>query len=211
MSEQPGKDAADAPKEGGGSQDNNGTPESKGTQDSNGQGVGFPPPVPPSQFGSQSGNGNFGQDPYRQPPVTPYGQSQYSQPGQPPASPYGQPPASPYGQPAASPYGQPPVSPYGQQGYGQPGYYAMPAEPRGMSIASLVCGLASVFLGWFILPQLAAIVLGHLALRREPSGRAMSITGLALGYVCLLGYGLFWIFLTVFAAFAAQYSGGLYP
>jgi hypothetical protein len=78
-----------------------------------------------------------------------------------------------------------------------------------MSIASLVCGLASVFLGWFFfLPQLAAIILGHLALRREPSGKGMSITGLALGYLCLLGYGLFWLFVIVFAA---QYSGGLYP
>jgi hypothetical protein len=36
----------------------------------------------------------------------------------------------------------------------------------------------------------------------------MSITGLALGYLCLLGYGLFWLFVIVFAA---QYSGGLYP
>jgi hypothetical protein len=78
-----------------------------------------------------------------------------------------------------------------------------------MSIASLVCGLTSVFLGWFfLLPQLAAIILGHLALRREPSGKGMSITGLALGYLCLLGYGLFWLFVIVFAA---QYSGGLYP
>ncbi|MBT2514937.1 DUF4190 domain-containing protein [Arthrobacter sp. ISL-30] len=187
------------------------------TADSTGRGQGsdFPPPLPPSRYGAQHGQdqpAQYGQDQpaqYGQPPVSPYGQNQ---PGQPPVSPYGQgqygqPGQPPYGQ-AQSPYGQPPVSPYGPPGYGQPGYYGMPVEPKGMSIASLVCGLASVFLGWFILPQLAAIVLGHLALRREPSGKAMSITGLALGYVCLLGYGLFWIFVIVFAA---QYSGGLYP
>jgi hypothetical protein len=202
MNAHPGKDDADAPRDG------------DATKDSRGQGADFPPPVPPSQFGSQSGQDEFGQDKFDQdqpgqPPVNPYGQGQYGQPGQPPVSPYGQ---GQYGQPpygqAQPPYGQPPVSPYGQPPYGQPGYYGMPVEPKGMSIASLVCGLASVFLGWFILPQLAAIVLGHLALRREPSGKAMSITGLALGYVCLLGYGLFWIFVIVFAA---QYSGGLYP
>lgn len=127
-------------------------------------------------------------DQYGQPPVTPYsqpaGQGQYGQPA--------------YGQ---SPYGLPPVSPYGQAGY-----YGVPVEPKGLSIASLVCGLASVFLGFFILPQLGAIVLGHLALGREPSGKAMSITGLILGYLCLLGYGLFWIFVIVFAAQYAQFN-----
>jgi hypothetical protein len=76
----------------------------------------------------------------------------------------------------------------------------MPAEPKGLSIASMVCGIASVLLGWFLLPQVAAIVTGHLALRREPSGKGMSITGLVLGYLCLLGYGAFWVFVIVAAA-----------
>ena len=176
MSEQPGKDGADAPKEGGG------TPE------------GFEPPTAP----------------YGQPPVSPYGQ-----PGPPPVPPYAQPSVNPYAQPGQpSSYGQPPAAPYGQppvSPYGPPGYYGMPAEPKGMSIASLVCGLASVFLGWFFfLPQLAAIILGHLALRREPSGKGMSITGLALGYLSLLAYaffGLFWLFIVFYAA---QQGGDIY-
>jgi hypothetical protein len=75
----------------------------------------------------------------------------------------------------------------------------MPAEPKGLSIASMVCGIASVMLGWFMLPQIAAIITGHLALRREPSGKGMSITGLVLGYLCLLGYGAFWVFVIVAA------------
>ena len=59
----------------------------------------------------------------------------------------------------------------------------------------MVLGISSVILGWFMIPQIAAIITGHLALRREPSGKGMSITGLVLGYLCLLGYGAFWLIL----------------
>jgi ABC-type transport system involved in multi-copper enzyme maturation permease subunit len=59
----------------------------------------------------------------------------------------------------------------------------------------MVCGISSVLLGLFLIPQLAAIITGHLALGREPSGKGMSITGLVLGYLCLLAYGAFWLLL----------------
>jgi hypothetical protein len=90
-----------------------------------------------------------------------------------------------YGQPAA-PYGQP--SPYAQPGspnaYGQPSYYGAPPAPKSLSIASMCCGIAAlVGFGFFLLPQLAAVILGHLALRREPAGRGMAIAGLVMGYV----------------------------
>jgi hypothetical protein len=90
-----------------------------------------------------------------------------------------------YGQPA-SPYGQP--SPYAQPGnpnaYGQPAYYGAPAAPKSLSIASMCCGIAAlVGFGFFLLPQLAAVILGHLALHREPAGRGMAIAGLVMGYV----------------------------
>ncbi|HJV99006.1 MAG TPA: DUF4190 domain-containing protein [Arthrobacter sp.] len=148
-------------------------------------------PAPPvygqNQFGqNQYGAGQFGQAQHGQ---NQYGQAQYS------AGQYG----APYAQPA-DPYGQPP-SPYGQPNpYGQPAYYGAPAEPKGLSIASMVCGIASVMLGWFLLPQVAAIITGHLALKREPSGKGMSITGLVLGYLCLLGYGAFWLLVVVAGA-----------
>jgi hypothetical protein len=60
-------------------------------------------------------------------------------------------------------------------------------QPKGLSIASLCCGIA-VYLGFgvFILPQLAAVILGHLALRREPSGRGFAIAGLVMGYLGLV-------------------------
>ncbi|MFF1252235.1 DUF4190 domain-containing protein [Pseudarthrobacter sp. NPDC058329] len=120
-------------------------------------------------------------------------------------APYGQPP-SPYNQPP-SPYGQPP-SPYNHTGvpYGQPGYYGVP-EPKTLSIASMVCGIASVIMGWILLPQIAAIITGHLALKREPSGKGMSITGLVLGYLCLLGYAAFWLLLIIGLAVARSTTG----
>ena len=118
----------------------------------------------------------------------------YSPPTEPYASPYGAAPqqptdpyATPYGTAPQQPYGAP--AQYGQQGgpfnaYGQPAYYGLPPEPKGLSIASMCCGIAAfVGLGIFLLPQLAAVILGHLALKREPSGRGMAIAGLVLGYV----------------------------
>jgi hypothetical protein len=113
---------------------------------------------------------------------------------------YGQ--GSSYGQPQ---YGRQQYNPaqYGQpQYFGQPSYYGRPVEPKTLSIASMVCGIASVITGWLLLPQLAAIITGHLALRREPSGRGMSITGLVLGYLCLLGYGAIWLLLIIGLAIA---------
>jgi hypothetical protein len=86
----------------------------------------------------------------------------------------------------------------------------MPAEPKSLSIASMVCGIASVMLGWFLLPQIAAIITGHLALRREPTGKGMSITGLVLGYLCLLGYGAFYVFLIVASAMYRSSSNYTY-
>lgn len=74
----------------------------------------------------------------------------------------------------------------GQYGspYGQPSYYGMAAAPKNLSIASLCCGIA-VYVGFgvFLLPQLAAVILGHMALRREPSGRGFAIAGLVMGYI----------------------------
>jgi hypothetical protein len=139
-------------------------------------------PAPPlydwSKSGGQYGAGQYGSG---QP-----GEGAYRQPAEQHGAPYAQ-PGSPYGPPST--YAQP-------NPYCQPAYYGMPAaEPKGLSITSMVCGISSVLLGWFLMPQLAAIITGHLALGREPSGKGMSITGLVLGYLCLLAYGAFWLLL----------------
>ena len=146
-----------------------------------------------------------------QPSQGPDYQRPENQSGGPPWSGY-QPPGQ-YGQGAGhgqSQYGQPQYGqgPYNQAQYNQPqyfgqaSYYGQQVEPKTLSIASMVCGIASVIMGWLLLPQFAAIITGHLALRREPSGKGMSITGLVLGYLCLLGYGALWLLFIIGVAVA---------
>jgi hypothetical protein len=114
--------------------------------------------------------------------------------------------ASPYGQQYGYQYGQQ----YGQQyssPYGQPSYYGAAPRPKTLSIASLCCGIA-VYLGFgvFLLPQLAAVILGHLALRREPSGRGFAIAGLVMGYLGLVLTVLAIVGLTILASVASTSS-----
>ena len=164
---------------------------------------GLEPPRFAPPYSSQSpsappyGQGSYGQDGRG----SGYGQGTHNEPGQYGGA-YGQPP-SPYNQQPA-PYGQP-AGPYAPQGY-----YGMQAEPKTLSIASMVCGIASVIMGWLLLPQIAAIITGHMALKREPSGRGMSIAGLVLGYLCLLGYGAFWLLAIIGLAIASSTSGPTY-
>jgi hypothetical protein len=143
------------------------------------------PPTGPNGSGPY-GTGQYGTDQYGN---VPYGNGSYG-PGQ-----YG--PGH-----RAGPYGPA----YGTT-YGQPSYYGMPPEPKGLSIASLCCGIA-VFLGLgiFILPQIAAVVLGHLALLREPAGRGLAIAGLLLGYLGLAMTAIVLTFIVV-AIFARANSG----
>ena len=74
---------------------------------------------------------------------------------------------------------------------------------NGLSIASLVLGVAGIVAGfWFA--SIAAIVVGFLARTREPQSRTMTNWGLVLGFV-----GAFWwvavgiVGLAVLAPFAA--------
>jgi len=86
---------------------------------------------------------------------------------------------------APNPY----VTPGTQQAY--PGYRPMaPAGPRGLSIASMVCGIvglvfAFVYIGF--LPAVAAVILGHMSMKREPTAKGFWITGLITGYLGILG------------------------
>ena len=92
--------------------------------------------------------------------------------------------------PGAQPYtGQ---QPYGGPDYNQPMYYTPQAQPKGLSIAALVLGIVSVVtFGFMLVPQVLAIVFGHIALGKEPAGRSMALAGLIMGYAvtgiwCLL-------------------------
>jgi hypothetical protein len=179
--------------------------------DGNSTPSGFEPPRFAPPYGSEApsqpqyGQGSYGQAGYGQ---GGYGQGKLRS-GRYGQNPYGQ---NPYeGQSQYGAYNQPP-SPYNQPAgpYGQPGYYGMPAEPKTLSIASMVCGIASVIMGWILLPQIAAIITGHMALKREPTGKGMSITGLVLGYLCLLGYGAFWLLAIIGLAIASTSTSSSY-
>jgi hypothetical protein len=64
-------------------------------------------------------------------------------------------------------------------------YLPRVAPARALSTTSLALGAAGLVFGWALLgvPSIAAVVLGHLAHRREPEGRTLATTGLVLGYV----------------------------
>ncbi len=92
------------------------------------------------------------------------------------------------------------------------GTYA-PPPPRGLAIASMVTGIVGVFLsfsyGLGFLPSLAAVITGHLARKRQPYARGMSLSGLICGYIGL-GISVLWtIGIVVFIVWAAAHPGGL--
>jgi hypothetical protein len=136
----------------------------------------------------------------------------------PAASPYSPPPAAPAYPSAPPAYGSAPTgqpNPYANPAPGQPNPYAVnagPVAPRGLSIASMVTGIASVVFAFFwfgFLPGVAAVILGHLAQRRQPDARPFWLTGIITGYVgILIGIiqGAFILFLII----AAVNSGSGY-
>jgi hypothetical protein len=79
--------------------------------------------------------------------------------------------------------------PYGVPVYQAPVYAYAPPPQRALSITALVLGLCSAVFAWtLVVVPLIGMVFGFLALRREPAGRAMAITGLITS-----GLGLVWI------------------
>lgn len=157
-----------------------------------------PPPayVAPVYIPPNYGQPNQAAPDYGQPPVPNYAQANQAAPnyGQPPAPNYGQPPVpgAPYAQ-QQNPYAQPqyPAPVY------YPGYVEVTSGPRGMSLASMIIGLASLFVvGWFMVPQIVGVILGHIGLRKEsPQGRPFSITGLITNYLSIAIYGAIYAFI----------------
>jgi len=98
-----------------------------------------------------------------------------------PPVPPAEPPSAPT-QASPNPYASAPPAAYA------PGVYATtPAgPPQGLSIASMVTGIVSVLLAlvWLgFLPAVAAVVLGHIAQKRQPYAKPFWLTGLITGYV----------------------------
>ena len=128
--------------------------------------------------------------------------------------PYAQPGAQPtYAPPGAvPPAGSPPA--YAAPAYGTPGAAYTPAAagpPQGLALASMIVGIASVLLAFVsvgLLPAIAAVVLGHLAQRRQSYARPLWLTGLVTGYVGL-GISLIWglfVLIGIIAAFSDGYG-----
>ena len=64
-----------------------------------------------------------------------------------------------------------------------------------LSIASLVLGLSSIVLGFSFIVPIAGLVLGIMALGREPAGKTLAIIGIVsaalnLGWIIIVALGL---------------------
>ncbi|MHC1560472.1 DUF4190 domain-containing protein [Actinomycetospora sp. C-140] len=149
-------------------------------------------PQYPQPYGSTEGPGG-GLTPYSDP----YGPSPYGAPYQ---QPYGAPYEQAYGSGPSSPmpYSGSPAAPgpYGAYGY-QPG---PPAS--GLAIAALVCGILGFFTAG--ITSIPAVICGHLAWpdtsNGHYTGHGMTIAGLVLGYIPIVGWIVFWLFIVVLGA-----------
>ncbi|MDQ2661585.1 MAG: DUF4190 domain-containing protein [Actinomycetota bacterium] len=82
-------------------------------------------------------------------------------------------------------------APFAEPNPTEPNLYGAPAvESRGFSIASLVLGLVSIVASYTFLVPIGGLVLGVMALKREPASRTMAIWGIVLNAVMLAGAAL---------------------
>lgn len=134
-------------------------------------------------------------------------------------------PATPPAPPVAdvtvgSPAAPPPPPGYAPPGTGYapaPAYAAAPAgPPNGLAIAAMVCGIGGLVLSLFgfgFLPAVAAVILGHIAQKKQPYARAFWITGLITGYVGIgisVIFGLIILFFTLASLGTIGYLGTNY-
>jgi hypothetical protein len=86
---------------------------------------------------------------------------------------------------------------HGSDGYGLPHYSGQPpvsSAPKGLAIASLICGIASLLSAWIpifnfvaLAAGLAAIVLGVVSLVKRHGGKVMAWVGAGLGLAGVMG------------------------
>lgn len=67
-------------------------------------------------------------------------------------------------------------------------YQTTVAPVRTLSITSLALGLASIVFGWTLIAPIAGLVVGIMALKREPLGTALAVWGIVLNAVMLVGF-----------------------
>ena len=78
---------------------------------------------------------------------------------------------------------------------------AYQAPAKTLSITSFVLGLASILFSWTFVAPLAGLVVGILALGREPYGKTFAVWGIVLNAIMLAG--------AVFVALAAFVGVGV--
>lgn len=101
------------------------------------------------------------------------------------------PPAVPTPRVSNDPYAAPSGTPIaGYEGASTPGqapFTPVPAgPPQGLSIASMVTGISGILLSFVVfgfLPGVAAVVMGHMAQKKQPYARPFWLTGLITGYI----------------------------
>ena len=124
-------------------------------------------------------------------------------PTPPPPPPAGPPPAS--SPPPAAPTPPPAPPAYGQQ----PGGYGYQSTPKtnGLAIASLVLGIAQIFL--CIIGGILALVFGYISRRQidesggTQGGRGMAIAGIILGWIGI-GLGIAYIVVIIIAVIVSD-------
>ena len=124
---------------------------------------------------------------------------------------------NPYGQThGQDPRGQAPQG-YHQQGYApggypQGGYGQPPQRPgNGFGVAALVVGIIALLLAWIPVINIGAIVLGVIAvilgilgLRKKFAGKGMSIAGIVLGALAIIGSVIVLIATAVFVGLVEE-------
>ncbi len=63
----------------------------------------------------------------------------------------------------------------------------VPAAARTLSVTSFVLGLASIVFGWTFVAPIAGLVVGIVALGREPLGKTFAVWGIVLNALMLFG------------------------
>jgi Domain of unknown function (DUF4190) len=120
------------------------------------------------------------------------------------------PPPPPGPPPASSPPPSAPTPPPAPPAYGQqPGGYGYQSTPRtnGLAIASLVLGIAQIFL--CIIGGILALVFGYIARRQidesggTQGGRGMAIAGIILGWIGI-GLGIAYIVVIIIAVIVSD-------
>lgn len=78
-------------------------------------------------------------------------------------------------------------APFAEEATARAAVHSAVPESNGFSVSSLVLGIVSIFASFTFFVPAAGLVLGIMALKREPASRTMAIWGVALNAFMLAG------------------------